>query len=528
MTLVSSRSGFESWERLARPWAVLPVGANEQHGPHLPLATDTILADHFGQELAKALEAGLLPALPFLQSYEHTGFRGSLSLRPETAMAIIRDLAGDLERQNFTRLIVLNFHGGNFALKPVIRDWNRLDRPLKILHVDGFEWCTLDHFQDVPCGEIHAGAWETSMMLALHPELVGDFRSAEPPETVEGFLQQDLTHHGFGVAWPQGVWGDPKLASAEVGRQLLSNIRENMIAAVRERLKRFDEFPEYGGKGGVYLRTMTEDDFAAGVDLCRKAGWNQLEEDWRMFYRANPEGCFVAQSRGKVTGTVTTINYENKCSWVGMVLVDPCMRRRGVGTKLLTAAIDALAGCPCIKLDATPEGRQLYKTLGFTDEARLSRMILEAVPAQEADSRARPVTTDSLEKVIAYDAENFGVARPSVIQSLVAMAPGLAWYAEENGRVEGYCVGRPGRNFTQIGPVQADSPGIAVSLVRTALSRLTDCPVVMDTFLNHSDWLSWLTELGFVEQRPFIRMFKGQDVVKNRNRQFAVSGPELG
>ncbi|MGB8295229.1 MAG: GNAT family N-acetyltransferase, partial [Polyangia bacterium] len=87
---------------------------------------------------------------------------------------------------------------------------------------------------------------------------------------------------------------------------------------------------------------MTPADVAAGMRLKEIAGWNQTQEDWERFLRASPEGCFVAEWNGQVVGTVTTIVYEGRFAWIGMVLVDPQMRGKGIGTALLEKAIDHL------------------------------------------------------------------------------------------------------------------------------------------------------------------------------------------
>src|SRR6266567_8723739 len=90
------------------------------------------------------------------------------------------------------------------------------------------------------------------------------------------------------------------------------------------------------------LRTMTMADISAGLGLSRIAGWNQTAADWERFLKASPGGCFAAELDGKVYGTVTTISYENRFAWIGMVLVDPQHRSKGIGTKLLEAAIKHL------------------------------------------------------------------------------------------------------------------------------------------------------------------------------------------
>src|ERR1700683_884599 len=120
----------------------------------------------------------------------------------------------------------------------------------------------------------------------------------------------------------------------------------------------------------LQIRVMTPADVPAGMRLKDLAGWNQTEQDWRRFLEAAPDGCFVAEWSGQVAGTVTTISYENRFAWIGMVLVDPQLRGKGVGTALLERAMDYLdaSGVPCLKLDATPQGRPIYERLGFRAE----------------------------------------------------------------------------------------------------------------------------------------------------------------
>ena len=105
------------------------------------------------------------------------------------------------------------------------------------------------------------------------------------------------------------------------------------------------------------------------------AGWNQLPADWERLIAFEPEGCFVGRSDGRDVGTVTTTAYDGRFGWVAMMLVHPDVRRRRVGTTLLTHGIRYLEkkGVTAVKLDATPTGKKLYQTIGFTDEYPLER-----------------------------------------------------------------------------------------------------------------------------------------------------------
>ena len=128
------------WRKARPKLCVLPVGSFEQHSTHLPLATDNIQVEYFARFIARELGAALLPTLPYGTSLEHSGFPGTFTLRPETLMQIVRDIADAVERQGFTTMILLNGHGGNFALVPVVRDINRSDRKLKILLMTWYDF----------------------------------------------------------------------------------------------------------------------------------------------------------------------------------------------------------------------------------------------------------------------------------------------------------------------------------------------------------------------------------------------------
>ncbi len=520
------------WQALPGGVAVLGIGAFEQHGAHLPLLTDTMNVDVIAKMIARELGAACLPTIPIGQSYEHSGFRGSLSFRPETIMAIVRDLADELERQHFTRLVILNGHGGNFALPTVVRDINRMDRPIKLLLL---HWSEYDRSgcRDAANakGEVHAGFWETSVTLATFPDRVGK-PVPPPPNPLPEATRADLNHYGLGVIRPAGPWGDPTKATVEAGREILASVRVHLLEAIRQRLRWFDEHPRYSGDGPVILRPMVAADIPAGERLCRLAGWNQRADDWALFLRLAPDGCFAAVRNGEVVGTVTAVSYGGTVGWVGMLLVDPAVRRRGVGTMLLDRAVEVLTGCKTVKLDATPAGKRVYDQIGFTDEYGLRRMTINAAPCLKAtgEPSVRAMGDDDLPSVIAMDRDVFGADRSGLIEGLYAMAPHRAHVADgDGGTLAGFVLGRPGQTFEHVGPIAAADLPTARALARAALAAVGGEPAVVDAADGHDDWTGWLASIGFTTQRPFIRMVKGADPhAGDPARQFAIAGPEWG
>src|SRR5690348_1859424 len=111
---------------------------------------------------------------------------------------------------------------------------------------------------------------------------------------------------------------------------------------------------------------MESADLLGALGIGERAGWNQTEADWQRLLALSPEGCFVATSSGELAGTVTTIQYGRSLAWIGMMLVDPRFRRRGIATALMDRAIAYLRErrVETIALDATDAGRAVYTSLG--------------------------------------------------------------------------------------------------------------------------------------------------------------------
>lgn len=531
--MIDSKATTVDWQRFTGDTLILPVGSIEQHSGHLPVGTDWIVIDTLARSVAQQLKAALLPALPYGNCLEHSGFRGTFGLAPETLMQVVRDLAEEAERQNFKFLIVLNGHGGNFSLVPACRDWNRRDRPLKILLVDF--WLHADpkavNTQAHPRPEIHVGEWETSLVMALHPDLVrtpGSGRSVDLQEKMP-LTRTDLTTFGVGHFEASGDLGFPQKALPETGRIIVDSILANMIPWINDRLARLRKNPRYAGAGGIEVRPVTHADLPEIMRLKNTAGWNQTEVDLAFFFKHFFDTFWVAVHNGKVIGSTLAAVYNRQTAWIGMVLVDPDFRRLGIGRKLMTAALEALREIPSVKLDATPDGKKLYDLLGFKDEYLLHRMVTRALPrpAGAPTSAVRPVVPADLPRIIAADRQVFGTDRAALLTRLFQDAPGLAWIAADASPA--FCLGRKGFHFTQVGPVVAPSPELAEALIREALRPLSGQPALLDVPAAQVSLLDSLQTMGFMNQRSLIRMYRETNPIPGQpERLFAIAGPELG
>ncbi|MGI9073857.1 MAG: GNAT family N-acetyltransferase [Bryobacteraceae bacterium] len=275
---------------------------------------------------------------------------------------------------------------------------------------------------------------------------------------------------------------------------------------------------------------MQPQDIEAGLRLCRASRWNQLESDWSLFLGLSPAGCRVAEKQGHVVGTVATLRYQDRFSWLAMVLVDPEERRAGIGTRLLHEGLTLLAGQPCVRLDATGVGRQLYMQHGFMDEYSITRFTTTVNPTQIA-RRARSVrriSEQDLPAIFDQDREIFGADREPVLRSLFARSPECAWVAVTS-HIQGYCFGRPGFLYQQLGPIVAPDEILARELVSQCLSQKSGERFGIDAPHHCASWLDWLTSIGFSEERSFIRMHRGENRYPGHPEyMFGVVGPEFG
>jgi len=283
------------------------------------------------------------------------------------------------------------------------------------------------------------------------------------------------------------------------------------------------------------LRTMTEDDVAAGMRLKELAGWNQTKADWKRFLAAGRQGCFVSELDGVVRGTAATIVYGGRFAWVGMVLVDPEFRGQGIGTALLEKCIEHLDSLrvPCIKLDATPLGRPVYEKLGFSIEYELERWALKKkdsdLPGVTRAEDSEAMLTPLFEFILRADGEAFGADRSGVLQSVNAEEPRFTDGIWNAGAMEGYAFGRRGSFADHLGPWIAKDEQTAARLLDRFLGQTVRGTVVTDCSAANPFVRKLLGTRGFEFARPLTRMFRGRnDWPGQPELVCSILGPEFG
>lgn len=212
--------------RGGRETVVVAFGATEQHGLHMPLGTDALIGDHFARELAERLDAFVAPTVRVGCSSHHLAFPGTLSIADETFHAIVADLVGSLAGAGFKRIVLVPTHGGNFApLAAAVEKLTAAHRDLVVAITDlGVLFRIAELARDefgvaLESGGVHAGEWETSMLMAIHPELV---RMERAEAGYVGELAPGLARMfeaGVKAISENGAFGDPTSSSADHGRR---------------------------------------------------------------------------------------------------------------------------------------------------------------------------------------------------------------------------------------------------------------------------------------------------------------------
>lgn len=210
--------GGTTWTEIDRPIVVVPVGSCEQHGPHLPLQTDTVIAGALAGGLAaRRSDCVVSPPIAMSASGEHAGFAGTLSIGTEVMTKVVVELTRSADWAS--GVVFVNGHGGNStAMTNAAAVFREEQREVLV-------WWPR------PAGaDLHAGRTETSLMLAIAPDEVRLDRAVAGPTPPIA----DLVRHGVKHASESGVLGDPAGASASEGAEILGRLIDDLCAAVSD------------------------------------------------------------------------------------------------------------------------------------------------------------------------------------------------------------------------------------------------------------------------------------------------------
>jgi hypothetical protein len=218
-----------------------------------------------------------------------------------------------------------------------------------------------------------------------------------------------------------------------------------------------------------------------------------------------------------------------------MLLVHPDYRHQGIGSTLLNLAVQSAKHLGTIRLDATPAGINLYKNKGFIAEYNLIRMVRDSrMPLPNRDLDVVQMDRRMLNAITRYDANVFGAERYHILSSLLNNSPEYAFSIVKNKEANympprGFCMGRSGTKYEQIGPIVAESDAEAYRLLVAVMHNICRRPLILDVPLINLTWIKQLTALGFTQLRGYTRMSLGsRSTFGHPEKQYAIAGPEIG
>ena len=201
--------------------AIIPVGSIEQHGPHLPISTDSDIVTEIALQLSEKINGILLPTITYGISDEHFPFF-NLSIKKSTLSKILEDICESLIKNGISRILIINGHYGNLdSLKNFEK--KKKNRKVKIFSY----WKYMDREFD------HAGNVETSIMLAISKNV--NMKNAKKGFQTDGMSKQEiskinkLAQKSFPKVTGNGVWGDPTKSSAKLGRKIINEVVNNLV-----------------------------------------------------------------------------------------------------------------------------------------------------------------------------------------------------------------------------------------------------------------------------------------------------------
>ena len=277
------------------------------------------------------------------------------------------------------------------------------------------------------------------------------------------------------------------------------------------------------------IRTMRSDEIAIAIELAAREGWNPGLHDAACFHAADPEGFLIADCDGHAVGCISAVSYAGQFGFIGLYIVAPAWRGRGVGRRLWAAGMARLAG-QVVGLDGVPAQQEYYRRSGFALAWQNVRFAGKAQRSTRTEpAQIVPLGTVDFASLCADDRRVFPAPREAFLRCWISMpdATGLAWL--EHGRVVGWGLIRRCREGHKIGPLVADRAAVASALYAALCERVpAGDTVYLDVPMPNGDALALARAQGLEGVFETARMYAGPAPACELQRVYGITTFELG
>jgi len=229
----------------------------------------------------------------------------------------------------------------------------------------------------------------------------------------------------------------------------------------------------------MVVRLWTEADIDYVTESVKREGWGYIRRDIKRCWQYEPNGCFIAEVQNKPIGHVFSICY-GKMGWMGLLIVNPEKRGKGVGAILMQTALNYLQriGTETILLEAVEKAVSLYERLGFKEEfvsLRFSKQLKQKEkPKRSKRTDVFHIQEENMKNIAKFDSKYFGANRLRVLKSLYEDQPQQCFLAKKKQKTLGYIMSRKIQNANWIGPWVSENPETAEKLLHTCIEAIRD------------------------------------------------------
>jgi len=273
-------------------------------------------------------------------------------------------------------------------------------------------------------------------------------------------------------------------------------------------------------------------DFAHKLNMMEH--WNDTRNDIKRIFSYEPNGCFIATINNEPAGHVFSINY-GRLGWIGLLIVSPKHRRKGVGTLLLNKAKTYLltTKAKTVRLEAEPTIAHMYRKLGFFDEYDSLRFTGVSKKTKSSSNHyVKPLRKEDVAKLAEFDAEHFGANRIKVLRGLYQDNPQFCFVSHKESKVSGYIIHRETEDGYRIGPwvCNSENQQVAGELLMKCLESIgQNKKLYVGVPAPNKTAIQILQDLNFEQYSKSIRMYFGKKLETEQvDHVFAIGGPEKG